>query len=144
MHFLGLKLSLCIGLKLCLSQGVFLPVFKKLKASFKKTSSQFWPKTQSYGDNFEYHEKNSKCFDRNIQNLFKSSWDFQQICRIFQVLNQFLWNFSKNTQWIFQKNLQFLRNSRNFPKNQEFEKNSKFWRQCASGCLPKIGQKKAL
>ena len=62
-----------------LAQGVFLPVFKKLKAAFKKTQANFWPKTQRYGGNFEYQEKNSKSFDGNIQNLFKSSWDFQQI-----------------------------------------------------------------
>ena len=84
---------------LYLAQGVFLPVFKKLKAAFKKTQANFWPKTQRYGGNFEYQEKNSKSFDGNIQNLFKSSWDFQQICRIFQVLNQFLWNFPKNNEF---------------------------------------------
>ena len=70
-----------------LIQGVFLPVFKKLKAALKKTQANFWPKTQCYGGNFEYQEKNSKSFDKNIQNLFKSSWDFQQNCRIFRVLN---------------------------------------------------------
>ena len=55
----------------------FLPVFKKLKAAFKKTQANFWQKTQGYGGNFGYQEKNSKIFDRYIQNIFKSSWDFQ-------------------------------------------------------------------
>ena len=57
--------------------GSFLPVFKKLKAAFKKTQANFWQKTQHYGGNFGYQEKNKKKFNKNIQNLFKSSLDFQ-------------------------------------------------------------------
>ena len=39
---------------------VVLPVFKKLKAAFKKTQANFWQKTQRYGGNFEYQEKTQK------------------------------------------------------------------------------------
>ena len=79
--------------------GWFFARFQKTQGRLQKTQANFWPKTQRYGGNFEYQEKNSKSFDGNIQNLFKSSWDFQQICRIFQVLNQFLWNFPKNNEF---------------------------------------------
>ena len=51
-----------------LNQGCFLPVFKKLKAGSKKTQADFWQKTEGYGGNFGYQEKNSKFFDKNLQN----------------------------------------------------------------------------
>ena len=135
-----------------LMPGCFFARFQKTQGRLQKTQANFWPKTQRYGGNFEYQEKNSKSFDRNIQNLFKSSWDFQHICIIFQVLNHFLWNsppktneFSKKISNVLKKLKEFPKKLKEFPKKtQGFEKNSKFWRQCASGCLPIIGQKKAL
>ena len=44
----------------------------------------------------------------------------------------------KKTQGILKKLKEYSK------KTQGVEKNSEFWRQCASGCLPQIGQKKAL
>ena len=57
--------------------GCSLPVFKKLKAAFQKNSNLFfWQKNSTlhvYGGNFGNQEKTSKCFDKDIRNLFKSS-----------------------------------------------------------------------
>ena len=82
---------------------------------------------------------NSKFFDKNIQNLSKSYLIFQWICRILQVFKRFWWIF-QNKSTKYEKSQGILKKK----ETQGFNKNSEFWRQCASGCLPKIGQKNTL
>jgi len=55
----------------------FCPFSKNSRPPSKKLKPIFGKKTQHYGGNFEYQDKNSNIFDKDIQNLFKSSLDFQ-------------------------------------------------------------------
>ena len=53
----------------------FCPFSKKLKAAIKKTLANLWQKT--LWRQLWVLQKNSTNFDKDIQNLFKSSLDFQ-------------------------------------------------------------------
>ena len=114
-------------------QGVFLPVFKKLKAAFKKTQANFWQKTQLYGGNFGYQEKNSiflTKYPEFIQKFFGFSINLQN----FPSIKAIFVEFSQQTMIFSEKIFKFLKNSRSFPKKlKDLKKTSEFWSQCASG-----------
>ena len=115
-----------------LNAGCFLPVFKKLKAAFTKTQANFWQKTQRYGGNFGYQEKNSKIFDRYIQNILEFSKYWSNFCGIFP----------KNNDYFF-LNYEILKNSRDFPKNSRiWKKTQSFWGNVPHVASQKLGQKR--
>ena len=75
----------------------------------------------------------------NLRHIASKTLSLIQILEFFGKFLEFL------SFLVFEKFTGFFKkNSWNFPESQGFELNSEFWRQCASGCLPKIGQKKTL
>ena len=81
-----------------LEQGVFLPVFKKLKAAFKKTQADFWQKIQGYGGNFGYQEKNSIFFRLKPPKFFQKLYEFSLILRNFPKFRAIFVDFSYKTK----------------------------------------------
>ena len=72
---LAAKFSLC-QVRI-LSRVFFCPFSKNSSPPSKKIKLIFGKKTQHYGGNFGYQEKNLEIFYKNIQNLFKISLDIQ-------------------------------------------------------------------
>ena len=72
-------------------QGGFCPFSKKKsRPPSKKLKPIFGKKLISMEATLGIKKKTQFFFDKYIQKLFKSSLDFQKICRIFQVLKEFL------------------------------------------------------
>jgi len=72
------------------SRVFFCPFSKNSRPPSKKLKPFFGTKLNAMEATLGIKKKTQNFFDKNIQNLFKSSFDFQYISRIFQPLKQFL------------------------------------------------------
>ena len=125
--------------------GLFFARFQKTQGRLQKNSSRFLAKNSRLWRQLWISRKKTQYFlKKKPTEFFQKFYEVLFFMWIFQNFKQFLWNFPTK-QRIFHLFLGNLKKTQGiFQKTQGSEKNSMLWRQCASGCLQKIGQKTAL